>query len=125
MWLKSQGLCTIPEQLFEAQLFGHEVGAFTGAVKSTAGVFELAHGGTLFLDEIGELPTALQAKLLRVLQDGEIRRVGDKQSRRVDTRVVAATARDLEADTNRPDAIALDHADEDAPAHLPRELGAG
>jgi DNA-binding NtrC family response regulator len=86
----------IPEALLEAELFGHTRGAFTGAVQSRTGRIEAAHGGTLFLDEIGELPLAVQAKLLRFLECGELQRVGDNEITRVDVRVIAATHRDLE-----------------------------
>jgi len=86
----------IPENLVEAELFGHERGAFTGADRSKPGRFELADGGTMFLDEIGELPLGIQVKLLRVLQDGQIDRVGGTQSRNVNVRLVAATHRNLE-----------------------------
>ena len=89
---------TLPSNLIESELFGHERGAFTGAIKARAGRFELADGGTIFLDEIGELAPDVQAKLLRVLQEGEIERLGEGRTRRVDVRVVAATNRDLEAE---------------------------
>jgi DNA-binding NtrC family response regulator len=86
----------LPETLIESELFGHRKGAFTGADDHRTGLFEVAHTGTLFLDEIGELPKAMQAKLLRVLESGEIRRVGDNESIQVDARIVCATHRDLE-----------------------------
>jgi Nif-specific regulatory protein len=85
----------IPDALFESELFGYERGAFTGANTARAGWFEQAHGGTLFLDEIGELPLAMQSKLLRTLQEGTLVRLGGKQEVRVNVRVVAATNRDL------------------------------
>jgi transcriptional regulator with GAF, ATPase, and Fis domain len=86
---------SIPHELFESEFFGHVRGSFTGAIRDRIGRFQLADGGTLFLDEVGEIPLDLQAKLLRVLQEGEFERVGDEVTRRVNVRVVAATNRDL------------------------------
>ncbi len=91
----------IPEQLFEDQIFGHEAGAFTGAGRATAGVFEAAHGGTLFLDEIGELPLDVQAKLLRAVDTRKVRRIGSTRTVACDVRIVAASNRDLAVEVNR------------------------
>jgi DNA-binding NtrC family response regulator len=88
-------VAALPSELLESELFGHVQGAFTGATSTTTGVFAAAHGGTLFLDEIGEMPLQLQAKLLRAVQEGEIRRVGDTRTTSVDVRIVCATHRDL------------------------------
>lgn len=88
---------SIPKDLFESEFFGHVKGAFTSAVSDRKGRFEVADGGTIFLDEVGEIPLGLQSKLLRVLQEGELERIGENHTRRVDVRVIAATNRDLEA----------------------------
>ncbi|MCC4271267.1 sigma-54 dependent transcriptional regulator [Marinobacter nauticus] len=97
--LISVNCAAIPESLIESELFGHEKGAFTGAVSARTGLIEAADGGSLFLDEIGELPAEAQARLLRVLQESEIRKVGSTQSRTVDVRMIAATHRNLKAMT--------------------------
>lgn len=91
----------LPESLIESELFGHRKGAFTGADQKRVGLFEVASGGTIFLDEIGELPKPMQAKLLRVLESGEVRRLGENESFQVDVRVICATHRDLEEMVSR------------------------
>ncbi|WP_145419650.1 sigma-54-dependent transcriptional regulator [Planctomycetes bacterium K23_9] len=90
----------LPENLVESELFGHQKGAFTGATAEKPGLFEIADGGTLFIDEIGELPLALQPKLLRVLEDGSLRRVGCHRERKVKVRIIAATNRDLQTEVD-------------------------
>ncbi len=94
--LEKLNSAALPSELIESELFGHEAGAFTGATKQRRGKFERASGGTLFLDEVGDMPLAMQAKLLRVLQEREIERVGGNETIKVDARVVAATNRALE-----------------------------
>jgi DNA-binding NtrC family response regulator len=94
--LEKMNCAAVPSELIESEMFGHEAGAFTGATKQRRGKFERASGGTLFLDEVGDMPLAMQAKLLRVLQEREIERVGGNEVIKVDVRVVAATNRDIE-----------------------------
>ena len=91
----------IPETLLESELFGYKKGAFTGADKNKKGLFQEANGGTIFLDEIGELPLSLQVKLLRVLQENEVRMIGDSKSMKIDVRVIAATAKNLEEEVKK------------------------
>jgi transcriptional regulator with GAF, ATPase, and Fis domain len=97
----AQNCSCIPDTLLESELFGYEKGAFTGAVKSKPGLFESANGGTVFLDEIGDMPLQLQAKILRVLQDGEIKPIGNVRAKKVDVRIISATNRDLQSEISR------------------------
>jgi transcriptional regulator with PAS, ATPase and Fis domain len=92
---------SIPENLFESELFGYEPGAFTGATARRIGLFEATNGGTLFLDEIGDMPQMMQSKLLRVLQDREIRRLGGKETIKIDVRIITATNKDLEKEMSK------------------------
>jgi DNA-binding NtrC family response regulator len=101
--LERLNCAAVPAELIESELFGHEAGAFTGATKQRTGKFERAHGGTLFLDEVGDMPLAMQSKLLRVLQERELERVGGSETIKIDVRVVAATNRDLRAACEKGD----------------------
>src|SRR5436305_2049533 len=92
----SENCAALADGLLEAELFGHEKGAFTGATEGRDGLFQRAHGGTLFIDEVGDMSPAMQAKLLRALQEGEVRRVGGNDAVKVDVRVIAATHRNLD-----------------------------
>jgi len=94
----AQNCGAVPEMLLESELFGHKRGAFTGAVEDKKGLFEVANGGTVFLDEVSEMSPAMQVKLLQVLEDGKIRRVGDSEIKKVDVRIISATNKDLERD---------------------------
>ena len=96
-----QNCGALPETLLESELFGHRRGAFTGAVQDKKGLFEVADGGTLFLDEVSEMSPTMQVKLLQVLQDGKMRRIGETEGRQVDVRIIAATNRDLEAEVKK------------------------
>ncbi|MBX3233090.1 MAG: sigma-54-dependent Fis family transcriptional regulator [Labilithrix sp.] len=118
--LEKLNCAALPSELIESELFGHEAGAFTGATKQRRGKFERANSGTLFLDEIGDMPLAAQAKLLRVLQEREIERVGGSETIKVDTRVVAATNRDL-VKASETDAFRADLYDRlnVVPLHIP------
>ena len=120
---------SLPENLLESELFGHEKGAFTGAVRAKPGLMEVSAGGTIFLDEIGELPLGLQSKLLRALQERQIRRVGGTGLVDVDVRVVSATNRDLRQEADVAGALAqrrqLDLDDVDAVVELLPELPLG
>ena len=118
--LEKLNCAALPSELIESELFGHEAGAFTGATKQRRGKFERASGGTLFLDEVGDMPLAMQAKLLRVLQEREIERVGGSETIKVDTRVVAATNRDL-VKASETDAFRADLYDRlnVVPLHIP------
>ena len=104
----SSGFAALTDELFEAELFGHARGAFTGAVGDRIGLIEAAHRGTLFLDEVGELSGRAQAKLLRVIQEGELRRVGENTVRRVDVQLIAATNR-ANAEARPPSSAASRH----------------